>query len=221
MIDPDIAPGQEEDKEMEKAQEDAAGEREENGGYQLRPTPDGERAVCIGGRALPSGTTRCRCRAGGCADAGALHADDAQFSPAVLVMIPTAALAADQTLPSGQWGITSTTVEMSVPGLPGFAARMMRGKSKTERKRLSEGQGVSELIAPDPKAGCRIDGQQVTNGRYEQTLSCPQKRGEPIHVVRIGNYDRSGFAGRATVTGITPKGAMRIVLDQRAARLRN
>lgn len=142
-----------------------------------------------------------------------------RFFAAILVLLPTASLAADQALPTGRWGITSTTVEMSVPGLPGFVARMMRGKSKTELKRLSVGQGVTALIAPDPKAGCHIDSQQIAEGTYSQTLSCPQKRGEPIRVTRAGSYDRSGFSGQAVVTGTTPKGPMRISLSQRAARL--
>lgn len=142
-----------------------------------------------------------------------------KFAAAMLVFLPTAALAADQALPTGRWGITSTTVEMSVPGLPAFVARMMRGKSKTELKRLSVGQGVTALIAPDPKAGCHIDSQQIAEGRYSQTLSCPQKRGELIRVIRAGSYDRSGFSGQAVVTGTTPKGPMRISLSQRAARL--
>jgi len=34
MIDPDTTPDQDEAEEMEKVQEDAAEEREENGGYQ-------------------------------------------------------------------------------------------------------------------------------------------------------------------------------------------
>lgn len=142
-----------------------------------------------------------------------------RFPAAALVLLPTAALAADQVLPPGRWGVKSTTVEMSVPGLPGFVARMMRGKSKTELKRLTVGQGVAALLAPDPKAGCRIDSQQVAEGRYSQMLSCPQKQGEPIRVTRAGSYDRSGFTGQAMVTGTTPKGPMRISLDQRATRL--
>ena len=142
-----------------------------------------------------------------------------RFPAAALILLPTAALAADQALPPGRWGIKSTTVEMSVPGLPGFVARMMRGKSKTELKRLSVGQGVNALIAPDPKAGCHIDSQQIAEGRYNQTLSCPQKRGEPIRVTRAGSYDGSGFTGQAMVVGTTPKGPMRISLNQRATRL--
>jgi hypothetical protein len=134
------------------------------------------------------------------------------------IVLPSAALAADQALAPGSWDVTSTTVEMSVPGLPGLVARMMQGKSKKERKRLSTGQGVEALIAPDPKARCRVDVQHVADGKYDQALTCPQKRGGPVHVTRAGTYDKSGFVGRATVAGATSRGPIRIVLDQRAAR---
>jgi hypothetical protein len=138
---------------------------------------------------------------------------------AALIVLPSAAIAGDQALAPGNWEVTSTTVEMSVPGMPGFLARMMQGKSKTEHKRLSADQGVEALIAPDPKARCRIDVQHVANGKYDQVLTCPQKRGEPVRVTRAGIYDKMGFVGRATVTGTTSKGPMRIVLTQRAARV--
>ena len=134
-------------------------------------------------------------------------------------MLPSAALAADQALAPGHWEVTSTTVDMSVPGLPGFLVRMLQGKSKTERKRLLVGQGTEALIAPDPKARCQVDVQHVADGRYEQALTCPQKGGEPVHVMRVGTYNRTGFVGRATVTGTTSKGSLRIVLTQRAARV--
>ena len=138
---------------------------------------------------------------------------------AAFIMLPSAALAANLALAPGRWDVTSTTVEMSVPGLPGFIARMMQGRSKTEHKRLSAGQGVEALIAPDPKARCHVDVQHVAYGKYDQVLTCPQKRGEPVHVTRSGTYDKMGFVGRATVTGATSKGPMRIVLNQRAARV--
>jgi hypothetical protein len=138
--------------------------------------------------------------------------------PAALLFLPAAAHAADPALGPGNWDVTSTTAEISVPGMPGFVARMMKGKSKTERKRLSAGQGMEALIAPDPKGRCHVDVQHVANGKYDQALTCPQKRGEPVHVSRTGTYDKTGFVGRATVTGTTPKGPMRIVVSQRATR---
>jgi hypothetical protein len=142
-----------------------------------------------------------------------------KYVSAVIVVLPAVAIAADQALAPGSWDVTSTTVEMSVPGLPGFIARMMQGKSKKERKRLSPGQGVEALIAPDPKVRCHVDVQHVGGGRYNQALTCPQRRGEPVHVIRAGTYDSNGFVGRATVTGMTSGAPMRIVQDQRAARV--
>jgi hypothetical protein len=97
----------------------------------------------------------------------------------------------------------------------------MKGKSKAEHKRLTANQGVEALIAPDPKARCRVDVQHVAGGKYDQVLTCPQKRGEPVRVARAGTYDNTGFVGRATVTGTTAKGPMRIVLAQRATRVGN
>lgn len=136
-----------------------------------------------------------------------------------LVLVSSVAAANVQTVAPGRWDVTSTVVELSIPGVPGFLVRMMRGKSKAEHKRLTTGQGIDALLAPDPKARCRVDSQHVADGRYAQALSCPQKNGEPLHIVRAGTYDRTGFVGDATVAGVTPKGAMRIVLKQRAARI--
>lgn len=94
-----------------------------------------------------------------------------------------------------------------------------QGQSKAERKLVASGQGIDALIAPDPKARCTVETQQVSSGRYAQALSCPQKGGSPIHVLRSGTYDAAGFRGEATVSGSTPKGPMRMVLRQRAARV--
>lgn len=108
-----------------------------------------------------------------------------------------------------------------MPGVPTFVQRIARGKSRSERKHLAAGQGIDALLAPDPKAKCRIDGQQIADGRYAQALTCPQKQGEPMHIRRIGTYDANGFVGRAMAAGPTPKGAFSIVLDQRAIRTGN
>ena len=137
-----------------------------------------------------------------------------------LAVLSMSVAAAAQTLQPGDWDVRSTVVQLAVPGVPGFLQRMARGRSKAERKRLAVGQGVEALLAPDPKANCRVESQRVADGRYSQTLLCPQKKGEPMRVSRAGTYDGSGFAGRATVSGTTPKGPITIVLDQRAARLR-
>ncbi|WP_082453140.1 DUF3617 domain-containing protein [Sphingomonas sp. Leaf208] len=136
-----------------------------------------------------------------------------------LVLASMVAAASAQVVVPGRWDVTSTVVELSVPGVPGFLVRMMRGKSKAEHKRVAMGQGIEQLLLPDQKAQCRVESQHVADGRYAQMLSCPQKRGEPLHIVRTGTYDRSGFMGDAIVTGVTPKGAMKIVLKQRAARI--
>lgn len=120
---------------------------------------------------------------------------------------------------AGAWDVTSKVVDFTVPGVPGFIARMARGKSKAERKQVVAGQGVEALLAPDPKAKCRIESQSIADGRYAQTLACPQKNGAPMRVVRSGTYVATGFTGQAVVTGTTPKGAIRIVLDQHASRI--
>jgi hypothetical protein len=138
---------------------------------------------------------------------------------APLLTIPVAAEA--QTVASGRWDIMSTVVELVAPGVPGFLQRMARGHSSVEHKRLSPGEGVEALLAPDPKAHCTVDSQRIADSRYAQALICPQKRNEPLRVVRVGTYDASGFVGRATVAGTTPKGALRIVLNQHTARVGN
>ncbi|MEG3085052.1 hypothetical protein U1707_15475 [Sphingomonas sp. PB2P12] len=136
---------------------------------------------------------------------------------AVALLLASPAAAADlPTVAAERWDITSTVVELSLPGVPGFIVRMMRGKSKAERKRVASGVGIDALLVPDPKAQCRVDGQRVADGHYVQALTCPQKSGKPLAIARTGTYDATGFVGRAIVTGVTPKGPMRIVLDQRA-----
>jgi hypothetical protein len=137
-----------------------------------------------------------------------------------LIAMPLLVAAAPvQPLQTGRWDVTSKVVEFVAPGVPGFVARMIRGKSRAEHKRLSSGEGLESLLLPDPKARCRVDSQMVRGGRYAQTLTCPQKNGGPLRIDRSGTFDASGFVGRATVIGTTPKGALRIVLDQRAARV--
>lgn len=137
--------------------------------------------------------------------------------PVTLLGIPGHATA--QAIPAGRWDVVSTAVDLVIPGAPGFMLRMMKGRSKTERKCLSPAAaatGVAALLAPDPKSKCTVDSVEIGGGRYSQTLSCPQKKGEPIRVSRSGTYDAAGFAGRLKMAGQTPKGAMAITVDQRA-----
>ncbi len=136
-----------------------------------------------------------------------------------LVLLPCSASAAAQSVAPGRWDVRSTVVDISVPGVPAFLVRVMRGKSKVEHKRIFSGQGIEALIAPDPKAKCRVERQNLNDGHYLQTLACPQKQGEPIQITRSGTYDGNGFVGRASASATTPKGAMSIVLDQRAVRV--
>jgi hypothetical protein len=136
---------------------------------------------------------------------------------ALLVALPAVGIA--QSPPPERWDVTSTVVDLTIPGAPGFLLRMAKGKSRAEHKCVAPGPTVAALLAPDPKAQCTVDRQQIANGRYVQVLTCPQKKGAPMQIQRTGTYDASGFAGRAELNGQTPKGAMHIVLDQRAARV--
>ena len=134
-----------------------------------------------------------------------------------LLLLPSATAA--QSIQTGRWDVTSTAVDLVVPGAPAFLLRMIKGRSKSERKCISpelSATGVAALLAPDPKAQCHIDSQQIADGRYSQTLTCPQKQGPPIKIRRAGSYDASGFAGRLDMSGQTPKGAMSMILDQKA-----
>ena len=133
-------------------------------------------------------------------------------------LVSPGALAAQSVAP-GRWAVKSTAVDLDIPGAPKFLLRMAKGRSKTEEKCLTPDQaktGIAAVLAPDPKAQCRVDGLQVAGGRYVQTLSCPQKKGPPLKIVREGTYQESGFTGQAQMKGMTPKGAMRIRLDQQA-----
>jgi hypothetical protein len=135
----------------------------------------------------------------------------------LLIALPDVGLA--QSGPPERWDVTSTVLDLTVPGTPGFILRMAKGKSRAEHKCVVAGHTVTALLTPDPKAKCRIDKQQIADGRYTQALTCPQRNGAPMQVIRAGTYDVSGFVGRAEMTGQTPKGAMHVVLDQRAARV--
>jgi len=124
-----------------------------------------------------------------------------------------------QSIQTGKWDVTSTAVDLVVPGAPAFLLRMMKGKSKTERKCLDQSAantGVAALLVPDPAAQCRVESLQIAGGRYTQALTCQQKSGPPIRIKRAGTYNASGFAGRLDMAGETPKGPMSMVLDQKA-----
>jgi hypothetical protein len=134
-----------------------------------------------------------------------------------ILFLPTSSIA--QSIQTGRWDVTSTAVDLVVPGAPAFLLRMAKGRSKSERKCVSPAQaadGIAALLAPDPKAQCHVDSQRIADGRYQQTLTCPQKNGRPISISRAGTYDASGFAGRLDMGGQTPKGAMHVTLDQKA-----
>ena len=136
---------------------------------------------------------------------------------ALLLLLP--AMGSAQSLAQERWDVTSTVVDLTVPGAPGFLLRMAKGKSRAEHKCVAPGQSVAALLTPDPKARCRVDRQQIADGRYTQALTCPQKNGAPMQVSRAGTYTAGGFVGRAEMTGQTAKGRMNVVLDQRAARV--
>ena len=112
---------------------------------------------------------------------------DAVLRPGMLpllfaVLLPPGSITTAQALAPGDWDIKSTVVTLAVPGLPGFIQRMAKGRTKAERKRLVAEQGIEALLAPDPKATCRIDSQHVAQGRYNQVPTCPQKKGQPMQV---------------------------------------
>jgi len=139
--------------------------------------------------------------------------------PVIGLVLALSAAATAQSVRPERWDVTSTVAELTIPGAPGFLLKMAKGRSRAEHKCVAPGAGIAALLVPDPKAKCRIDSQQIANGRYAQVLVCPQKKGAPMTIRRAGTYDANGFAGRAEANGQTPKGASRIVLDQRAARV--
>lgn len=149
--------------------------------------------------------------------AGAVHEGAMRSRPIVALLLVAAAPVPP--LPPGRWDATSKIVEFTAPGVPGFVATLAHGKSRAEHKWLRAGEGVEALLLPEAKARCRVESQTVRDGRYAQTLSCPRKDGSPLRIGRSGTFDTAGFVERATVTGTTAKGAVRIVLDQRAARV--
>lgn len=127
-----------------------------------------------------------------------------------------------QAIPAGRWDIVSTAVDLQIPGAPAFLLRMMKGKSKSEHKCIladQAGNGVAALLLPDPKVQCRVDSLQITDGRYKQTVSCPQKSGPAIRIERTGVYGASGFSGRLVMASETTKGTINITLDQKAIHL--
>ena len=150
-------------------------------------------------------------------DADGRHARRMCKSLLVAVALLPAAVGA-QTVPSVVWEVRSTIVSLDVPGVPAFLRRMAKGHMSAERKCLPPNPPIAALLAPDPKAHCRIDEAEMASGRYLQTLTCPQKQGRPMRVVRSGAYSADGFSGRAVVTGTTGKGPTTITLDQRASR---
>ena len=85
-----------------------------------------------------------------------------------------------QSIQPGKWDVTSTAVDLVVPGAPAFLLRMMKGKSKTERKCLDQSAantGVAALLVPDPKAQCRVESLQVGAGRLCAVADLPAEIG--------------------------------------------
>jgi hypothetical protein len=136
----------------------------------------------------------------------------------LILLLVSAPLSAEVIAP-GRWDVASTAVDVVIPGAPDFLLRMMKGKSKSERKCLTRtmaDRGVASLLVPDPKAQCHVDSEQIGDGRYAQTLTCPQRRGPPMRIQRAGRYDPSGFSGWLDMDGQTPKGPMHVRLTQKA-----
>ncbi len=139
------------------------------------------------------------------------------LSVLIVVSAGAAAQPAQAPVQPGEWTATVTVREMVVPGAPSFLLSMAIGKSRDEKKCITPelaARGAVSLLAPDPKANCTVERQQVAGGRYEQILSCPQRRGTPMRVVRQGSYDANGLRGTAVMTGPSEKGAVRIAADQ-------
>lgn len=139
----------------------------------------------------------------------------------ILPVLALPALVSAQSIAPGRWTVKSTAVDLDIPGAPKFLLRMAKGRSKSEEKCVTPERartGVAALLAPDPKAQCHVDAIEIGAGRYRQVLSCPQKKGAPMKITRVGTYDATGFAGGVQMQGVTPKGPMRITLDQRATR---
>jgi hypothetical protein len=127
----------------------------------------------------------------------------------VLLISPVSVFA--QSIQPGKSEVTSTAVDLVVPGAPAFLLRMMKGKSKSERKCVDQSAanaGVTALLVPDPKAQCRVESLQIASGRYTQALTCQQKWGAGHPDQARKHYNASGFAGRLDMTGETPKGPM-------------
>lgn len=126
-----------------------------------------------------------------------------------------------QAIQPGEWTGKVTVRELVVPGAPGFLLSMAKGKSRTEKKCVPPAlaaQGAVALLSPDPKAKCTVEQQRLNGGRYEQILSCPQKKAGPMKVTRQGSYDANGLTGNVVMTGPTAKGTMRFAGDQSVRR---
>lgn len=137
----------------------------------------------------------------------------------LLVLLPTALSA--QSVSPGNWDLKSTAVELVIPGTPGFMLKMMKGRSKTEHKCLLPDHaraGPGALFTPDPKAKCTVERSQIAGGHIDQVMMCPQKKGPPVRATRTGTYSATGVTARLTMAGETPKGPMRVIIDQTASR---
>lgn len=152
-----------------------------------------------------------------------VHCRRAAARAALRCMIPAMLLvpgiAAAQAIQPGNWDVRSTAVDLVVPGTPAFMLKMAKGKSKTERRCVTPenaAEGIAVVLAPDAKSNCRQNSSQASGGRFEQVLSCTQKSGAPLRVIRTGSYDTAGFTARLIMTGQTSRGAMRVVMDQTA-----
>lgn len=138
-----------------------------------------------------------------------------------LALLASPGLAEAPSIQPGNWDVTSTAVDLMLPGTPGLLLRMMRGKSKVDHKCIAPDQartGLAAIVAPDPKAKCRVESLTVTGNRFDQVMACPNKDGGTLRIARSGSFTVDGFTARMTMTGQSPKGAMRVVVDQVAKR---
>ncbi|RYF16458.1 MAG: DUF3617 family protein [Oxalobacteraceae bacterium] len=99
----------------------------------------------------------------------------------MLMLAGLSTTATAQVVQPGDWDVTSKVVDLTVPGVPGFLVRMMKGKSKAERKHLSGGQGIEALLTPDPKhnAGSTVS---VSSSRTRLASIAPW----PLGVTTVG-----------------------------------
>ncbi len=119
---------------------------------------------------------------------------------------------------AGAWDVRSKVVDLAIPGVPAsssYGAGQEQGGAQAGRG--GAGYRGAARTRPQGAVPDREPDRRRWSLRADAGLSAEEGHADAHRP--LGSYSATGFVGQAIVTGTTPKGALRIVLDQQASRV--